>query len=104
AVVLVEAHPGVRVAFGAQEAADVLSRVLLRDAIDGDALSLELGIGGERHQILMLEMTGLAPGAEHIDHTDMAAAQVCVGQAWGAVEPRQSERRSRLPDQERGNA
>src|ERR1700730_8527917 len=74
AVILVETHPGVRVAFDAEEAANVLGRVLLRDAIDGDALGLELGIGRERHKILMLEMTRLAPGAEDIDQADMAAA------------------------------
>src|SRR5215470_17541981 len=41
AVILVETHLGVRVAFGAKEAPDVLRRVLLRDAVDGDALGLE---------------------------------------------------------------
>ena len=72
APVRVEADLGVGVALGAQEAAHVLGRVLLRDAIDRDAFGFERGIGGERHQVLVLEMAGLAPGAEHVDHADMA--------------------------------
>src|SRR5579872_5408144 len=104
AIVRIETHLGVRVAVRAEETADVLGRVALRDPIDGDALRLELRVGGERHQIAMLVMAGLAPGAEHVDDAHMAGAQVGVGQASPAVEAGQVERRRRLPDQDRGNA
>src|SRR3984957_3621644 len=52
----------------------------------------------------MLEMTGLAPGAEHIDHADVASAQGGGGQARGAVKAGQLEGRRCLPDQDGGNA
>ena len=46
--------------------------------------ALSSGSAASAIKILMLEMTGLAPGAEYVDHADMAGAQVGVGQAAGA--------------------
>ena len=69
------------------------ARVLLRDAVDDDALLLERRVGGERHQVRVLEPAGLAPRAEHVDHADVALAQVGVGEAGRAVESRQGQRR-----------
>ena len=63
----VEADLGVGVAGGAEEAADVLRRILLRDADDLDALGLEVGVVGERHQKFVLDMAGLAPRGEDVD-------------------------------------
>ena len=54
-------------------------------------LALRAGIARERHQIIVLGVTGLAPGGEDVDQRHMALAQVGVGEARAAVEPGQVE-------------
>ena len=99
--VRVEADLGVGVSLGAEKAAHVLGRILLRDAEDHHSLRLQRGVRRERHQIGMLEMAGLAPRAENIDDADMALAEIGVAQTRLAVEPGERQRRRALADQGR---
>src|SRR5271157_1536720 len=48
-------------------------------------------------------MTGLAPGAEHVDHADVALPKIGVGQSHGAFEAGETQRRRALPDEGRGH-
>lgn len=74
----VEADFGVGVAGGAEKAADVLGQILLRDADEFDALSLQRGIVRKRKREFVLDMAGLAPGREIVHHPDVALAEIGI--------------------------
>ncbi len=78
AAVAVEADLGVGFARGAEKAADVLRRLLLRDADELDALSLQRGIVHERKQEFVLDVAGLAPGRENVHYRDVALAEIGI--------------------------